>query len=173
MIRRFWVLTLLLGVAGSTTQLLSQRGGPPPPPAPRAAAIDLTGYWVSLVTEDWRFRIVTPTKGDYACALEPRGSQGCRRLGSDKDEARASSAKPTEQAGSCGCPDDSVSHGRMTTLKLEMDAGTQTRMLAFGSAPREGGDWQGVSLASWDRAQCDGRDGWPRFFGAAAHAVAR
>ena len=28
--------------------------------------MDLTGYWVSVVTEDWRFRMVTPPKGDYA-----------------------------------------------------------------------------------------------------------
>src|SRR6201993_563562 len=43
------------------------RGGPPgPPPSPRAAArIDMTGYWVSLVTEDWRYRQFTPVKGDY------------------------------------------------------------------------------------------------------------
>src|SRR5262245_50191557 len=44
------------------------RGGPPPgpPPPPRAAArIDITGYWVSLVTEDWRHRQFTPPKGDY------------------------------------------------------------------------------------------------------------
>src|SRR2546430_9475294 len=34
---------------------------------PRAAApIDLTGYWVSVVTQDWRWRMVTPAKGDYA-----------------------------------------------------------------------------------------------------------
>ena len=39
------------------------RGGPPPPVSPRAAAPeDLTGYWVSVVTEDWRFRMVTPPK---------------------------------------------------------------------------------------------------------------
>ena len=38
----------------------------PPPPTPKAAApIDLTGYWVSVVTEDWRYRMVTPAKGDY------------------------------------------------------------------------------------------------------------
>src|SRR6185503_8021548 len=37
-----------------------------PPPVPRAAApIDLTGYWVSIVTQDWRWRMVTPRKGDY------------------------------------------------------------------------------------------------------------
>ena len=44
----------------------AQRGNQPPPPAPKAAApIDLTGYWVSLVTADWRWRMVTPAKGDY------------------------------------------------------------------------------------------------------------
>ena len=37
-----------------------------PPPSPRAAApIDLTGYWVSVVSEDWRHRMATPRKGDY------------------------------------------------------------------------------------------------------------
>src|SRR2546425_7971544 len=42
------------------------RGGPAAPIAAKAAApIDLTGYWVSLVTEDWRWRMVTPAKGDY------------------------------------------------------------------------------------------------------------
>ena len=36
----------------------AQRGGPAAPPqAPRAAApIDLTGYWVAIVTQDWRWR---------------------------------------------------------------------------------------------------------------------
>ena len=40
------------------------RGGPPPT-AKQAAAIDLTGYWVSVITEDWKFRMVTPRKGVY------------------------------------------------------------------------------------------------------------
>ena len=76
MVRRSWVLALLLGVAASTTQLLSQRGGPPPLPAsPRATApVDLTGYWVSLVPEDWRFRVVTPPKGDRVRALIRSGA---------------------------------------------------------------------------------------------------
>ncbi|OFV90852.1 MAG: hypothetical protein A3H95_10485 [Acidobacteria bacterium RIFCSPLOWO2_02_FULL_64_15] len=43
-----------------------QGRGAPPPRTPKAAApIDLTGYWVAVVTEDWRYRMVTPTKGDY------------------------------------------------------------------------------------------------------------
>src|SRR6266851_4228838 len=40
------------------------RGGPPPNPK-AGAPIDLTGYWVSVVNEDWRFRMVMPPPGDY------------------------------------------------------------------------------------------------------------
>src|SRR5215831_18232171 len=64
-------LALCLAVAlGSSTVVLAQgrgRGGAPPPPqTPRAAApVDLDGYWVSVVTEDWRYRMVTPARGDY------------------------------------------------------------------------------------------------------------
>ena len=57
-------LVTLVNLAGAYGQ---GRGGPPgPPPTPRAAArIDITGYWVSLVTEDWRYRMLTAPKGDY------------------------------------------------------------------------------------------------------------
>ena len=51
------------------------RGGPPPT-ARAAAPVDLTGYWVSVVTEDWRFRMVTPPKGDYASV--PLNAEGRR-----------------------------------------------------------------------------------------------
>ena len=30
------------------------------------APFDPTGYWVSLITNNWRFRMVPPAKGDYA-----------------------------------------------------------------------------------------------------------
>ena len=55
-----------------------------PPRAPRAAApIDLTGYWVSIVTQDWRWRMVTPSERRLpGPSLDPRGRKGCRRLGS-------------------------------------------------------------------------------------------
>ena len=45
-------------------------GQPAAPAAPRtpktAAPIDVTGYWVAVITEDWRWRMLTPPKGDYA-----------------------------------------------------------------------------------------------------------
>src|SRR6266508_5363544 len=50
----------------------AQRGGRggdgqagPPPTAKAAAPMDITGYWVSLVTDNWIFRVITPAKGDY------------------------------------------------------------------------------------------------------------
>ena len=44
-----------------------------------AAPIDLTGYWVSVVTEDWRYRMLTPAKGDYASVPINRRRQEIRR----------------------------------------------------------------------------------------------
>ena len=46
-------------------------------PSPRELApIDLTGYWVSVVTEDWRYRMVMPLKGDYGSV--PLNAEGRR-----------------------------------------------------------------------------------------------
>src|SRR5436305_13857879 len=58
-------VTVLLAM-GSRMDAQPGRGpGGPPASAKAAAPIDLTGYWVSVVTEDWRYRMVTPGKGDY------------------------------------------------------------------------------------------------------------
>ena len=65
-------LTLALGAAllvGGTTR--AQEEGAPAAPAaapqtPRMAApFDPTGYWVAIISEDWRWRMITPAKGDF------------------------------------------------------------------------------------------------------------
>ena len=56
---------LLLVLAGPTAVRAQQRGGGAVSSARDRAPIDLTGYWVSYVTENWRYRMVTPAKGDY------------------------------------------------------------------------------------------------------------
>src|SRR5437868_13009708 len=71
-------------------------GGPPQPPrAPKAAApIDLTGYWVSVVTEDWRYRMLTPAKGDYASVpLNTEGKRAADAWDPAKDEASGNACK--------------------------------------------------------------------------------
>src|SRR5438105_11776941 len=56
------VTLALLWSAGMDAQ---ERGDATRATAKAAAPIDLTGYWVSVVTQDWRWRMVTPAKGDY------------------------------------------------------------------------------------------------------------
>ena len=64
--RHAWVLALIPAAALCLPAPAQGQNRGAPPTTPKAAApIDLTGYWVSIVTEDWRYRMVTPTKGDY------------------------------------------------------------------------------------------------------------
>src|SRR5690606_25125889 len=83
--RALLILVLLLAPwpAGLTAQ---GRGGPPqPPPTGRAGAhSDLTGAWVPIITEDWRFRMVTPPRGDYGGV--PPSAEG-RRVAAAWDSA--------------------------------------------------------------------------------------
>jgi hypothetical protein len=130
-------------------------GPPPPPPTPKAAApVDVTGYWVSLVTEDWRYRMATPPKGDVVgVPVNPAGRTAANAWDPAKDEAAGDQCKAYGVGGLMRMP------GRLhitwqddTTLKIETDAGTQTRILHFGAPQEQGGDWQGVSVANWERS---------------------
>ena len=67
------------------------------PSAPaRPRAIDLTGYWVSVITEDWKFRMVTPRKGVYETLhAQRRGRARSATAGTRRaTRPRASSAAP-------------------------------------------------------------------------------
>ena len=135
-------------------------GGPPggrggPPRSPREGApVDLTGHWVSVVTEDWRWRMVTPARGDFAgVPLSP----AARKLGQAWDPAKDEAAG--EQCRGYGAPAIMRVPGRLritwqddTTLKVESDAGTQTRLFHFGGKPAPGlqPSWQGYSTAAWE-----------------------
>lgn len=76
------------GIFAATISIEAQgrggRGGPPATPRD-GAAIDLTGYWVSVITEDWKFRMVTPKKGVYETL--PLNAEG-RKVGDSWDPAR-------------------------------------------------------------------------------------
>ena len=129
---------------------LAVEAPPQPPRSPRAAApVDFTGYWVSVVTEDWRWRMVTPAQGDFAGV--PLNA-AARKIGQAwdpaKDEAEGNQCKAYGAAGIMRMP------GRLhitwqddTTLKIETDQGTQTRLLHFGGKPAPGlkPSWQGYS----------------------------
>ena len=147
----------------------AQRGGrgvPAAPPTPRAAApFDFAGQWVSLITEDWRQRQFTPAKGDYVpLPLSPAARKIADSWDPAKDEAAGEQCKAYGAAGLMRLPTRiRIAWEDDTTLKLEADAGTQTRTFYFGAPQGSGGDWQGVSSATWDapRAPFAGRGGGP------------
>ncbi len=122
--------------------------------AKASAPIDLTGYWVSVVTEDWRWRMITPAKGDYASIpITP----GAKKLADTWDPAKDEAAG--EQCRSYGAPAIMRVPGRFhitwqddNTLKVESDYGMQTRLFHFGNLMAPGGaaGWQGDSVARWE-----------------------
>jgi hypothetical protein len=119
-----------------------------------AAPFDLTGYWVSVVTQDWRWRMVTPAKGDYGSipiTLE------AKKVGDAWDPARDA---PSERCKAYGAPTIMSIPTRLhisweddSTLRVETDAGMQTRFFRFGTVkPRSGSStWQGESVAQWEQ----------------------
>jgi hypothetical protein len=161
-----------LGVIGVALALVwpvtlhGQRGGRGTTRTAReSAAIDLTGYWVSVITEDWKFRMVTPRKGVYeTLTLNAEG----RRVGDTWDPARDEAAG--EECKSYGAGNIMRVPGRVhvtwqdeSTLRLETDAGMQTRLFRFGAASAVDVEatWQGHSIAEWEYAPAGRGDARP------------
>lgn len=129
--------------------------------AKAAAPIDLTGYWVSVVTEDWRFRMMTPAKGDFpSIPLNAEGRKVAEAWDPTKDEAAGEACKAYGAGNILRMP------GRLHitwqddyTLKVEIDTGMQTRLFHFGRLAGDfaGPDWQGISAAQWEFAGERGR----------------
>lgn len=161
--RRCWqVMSGLCGVALSVVATCDaaqggrvQRpgGAPAPPPTSRAVApVDLTGTWVALITEDWRWRMVTPAKGDYASIpLTPEGMRVADSWDPVKDE------RSQEACRAYGAPAVMRGPTRLRiawqdddTLKVETDYGMQTRLLQFkGTRAARAASWQGTTRAQW------------------------
>ena len=122
-------------------------------PSPRQAApADLTGYWAAVVTEDWKYRMLPANKGDY----EGLPLNAAARKAADAWDP-AKSPSPREDCRNYGAVNLMREPGRLhitwqddQTLKLESDAGSQTRLLSFTPPRNSGGGWQGVSHAEWD-----------------------
>jgi hypothetical protein len=149
---------LALILAASSLLNARQRGGGgrggAAPTARQSAPIDLTGYWVSVITEDWKFRMVTPAKGVYdALVLNPQG----RKIADSWDPAR--DEKAGELCKAYGAPTITRLPTRLnvtwendTTLKVDTDTGTQTRRFHFAPAVPAAGEpsLQGHSVAQWE-----------------------
>jgi hypothetical protein len=146
---------LLVALAGRTAVRAQQPRGSAASAARDRAPIDLTGYWVSYVTENWRYRMVTPAKGEYRRIPSSRAALPLISAWDPAADERAGN-----QCRSYGAGGIMSVPGRLhitwqdaDTLRLETDAGTQTRLFHFAprttSSPRT---WQGESAATWESA---------------------
>src|SRR5690349_21284418 len=117
--------------------LLLQQPAPAAPQVPataRAAAqVDITGNWVALVTEEWRWRMTTPPKGDYPnVPLNAEGKMIADSWDLAKDNAAGNQCKAFGAGAIMRLPlRIRVSWSDDDTLKVETDAGQQTRLLNF------------------------------------------
>jgi hypothetical protein len=108
---------------------------------------------VAVISEDWRWRMITPAKGDYPSIPMTADSKA---LADTWDPAKDEAAG--EQCRSYGPPGLMRGPIRMhitwldpSTLKVETDYGMQTRLFHFGSwtPPQGPPTWQGISVAKW------------------------
>jgi hypothetical protein len=122
-----------------------------PPRSPKAAApIDMTGEWVSIVNEDWIYRMVTPKKGDFPGLPLTKAAQDTANAW---DPATDGSCKAYGVGGIMRMPGRlKISWAADDVLKIETDAGVQTRQLIFGKRPDANtpATLQGYSLARWE-----------------------
>ncbi len=158
MLRRLSLALLALGLAAAPGDAAAQGRGQavavPPQSGQVAAPRDLTGTWVSVVTEHWHLRMLVPPKGDFS--MLPL-NQEARRIANawdpEQQQRGDDQCKPYGAAAIMRVP------GRLNihwadddTLQMDIDSGTQTRMFHFNSAvpARQRLEWQGYSVASWE-----------------------
>ena len=174
------LIAVTLALAPLGLPLHGQGRGQAPSPGPAtgrsAASFDITGYWVSLLTDDWRYRMLTPPKGnvDYLPVT------GDARLAANawdpaKDVAAGEQCKAYGAGGIMRLPARlHVTWDDDNTIKMDVDAGTQTRRFFFENTPQlatvhppaADASWQGYSLARWEFA--GGRGGLAPARGGAA-----
>ena len=122
--------------------------------AKASAPVDLTGYWVAFVTEDWRFRMITPRKGDYQpVPLTDQARKVADAWDPAADEASGNQCKAYGGAAIMRLAARfDITWQDENTLRVESDSGMQTRLFHFNgqSAPGER-TWQGFSKAEWDK----------------------
>lgn len=153
-LRTLSTLFLVILAALAVPARMNAQFGPPPPPPPSTKANapwDITGYWVSVVTEDWRFRMVGLEKGDYpGVPLNAAGKKIADAWDPAKEEAAGQQCMSYGGAAIMRVPGRlHITWDNDTTMKVEMDSGTQTRLFHLGGTPGGKPSLQGYSAASW------------------------
>jgi hypothetical protein len=126
------------------------------PQAQTPRDFDLPGYWVSIVTQNWRFRMIVPTRGDYVeIPINLKAKQFADAWNPAADEAAGKQCEAYGAAAIMRMPERlHISWQDARTLKVQTDSGMQTRLLNFtptatdASVPATA-SWQGYSVAHW------------------------
>jgi hypothetical protein len=167
-------ISIMAFAAAMSAQVYAQGGPPaapagPPPTAKAIAPIDLTGYWVSQIVDEWRFQ-VDPRKGDIDfLPLNAEARKVAMAWDPVKDAAADQQCKAYGAVGVMQRPGRlHISWQDDNTLRIDADAGTQTRTFHFepggmamhpAAMPQEAPSWQGYSVADWEMLR--GRRGAP------------
>jgi len=169
-------LAAVLGLSPAVEAQVNQ-AGPQPPIVPQVgrpgAPIDFTGTWASVVTEDWQWRFVTPIVGDYTGVPMNSVADKLARAWSPEADARAGQqCKGFGAAAINRLPTRlQISWVDDTTMKLEWDLGTQSRLVHFDrSAPAGAASLQGHAIGEWIDVPAPGGRGGRGGGGAAAPA---
>jgi hypothetical protein len=146
------LLAVMLALPGMAAQTASQSA--PPPTAKAEAPIDLTGYWVSVVTQDWLYRMVVPAKGEYmGVPMSLAAKQFADGWSPAADIAAGQQCKAYGAGAVMRIPERiHVKWADDQTLRMDTDAGMQTRLLRFAASPADmaaAPSLQGLSTASW------------------------
>lgn len=141
------VATLLCGAVLAAQQ-------PPRVTARASAPVDLTGQWVSIIADDWRWRVVVPPKGDTLyLPVNDAGKKMANEWDAARDAAAGEACRAYGAGGLMHLPGRlRISWDGDDTLKLETDTGQQTRLFRFDPAAAPSGEasWQGFSRAAWE-----------------------
>lgn len=129
-----------------------ESGGAENGSARERAPFDMTGQWVAIISEDWRWRMVTPARGDFpSIPINLKAQLEAEAWDPEADEEAGEACKAYGAPGLMRGPTRlRIEWENEDTLRLETDYGRQTRLFHFDDAPSDGvGTWQGVSTADW------------------------
>jgi hypothetical protein len=125
----------------------------PQPVVKAGPAFSLKGRWVAVVSEDWRFRMVVPPKGDYdSVPINVAGRKLADQWDPERDQANGDACKAYGIGNIMRMPLRlDISELPDGSWRMETDHGRQVRVLHFGPVePAATRSWQGDSVAQWD-----------------------
>jgi hypothetical protein len=147
----FFFAFAILGLMSPAVFAQPDRQTSSPPTPQQAAPFDMTGYWVSVVTEDWRWRMLVPPEGDA-------GSIPLNQAGEELANAWRADDSELETCLAFGGASIMRYPGRLhiswddeQTLRIDFSAGNQSRLLHFGgdASTQMNASLQGYTTASW------------------------